>query len=400
MKAMLRRDFRLFRRGFIPALVLTLLLAMASAMAGYSVLSGAREKKAPVQVALVDEEGSAVSRFCINLVSSQSYIASLIDVSRVSRSRALKGIDDGSYAAVIILPDGYTDNIMVGRRAEGEIILSRAAAASAEIVASVADFGERLLLAGQNGVFAGEDVADALNLSDDAYYDFLDRSNTELLETGLTLYDNGTEDRLTAYSGTGLGTEQYYAVTWTALFLLVAGLFFSQLYTADHSKPLLIRLFSHGISPLQFLAGKWLWPFLFRLPLAAALIWGLSRLMPLSVSPVSLLLAVAGTVLSTAMISFSAAALAARKGWGGLLLGISALGLFLTGGIIPRSMLPQALTAVGDLSPSGAAAAYLSPLFGGSCRPLPLCMGFLYAAAAFFFAVRHIRRLPEKGEEL
>ena len=177
MKPMLQRDLKLFKRGLIPALLLTVLLAAALALAGFSVLRGASAGSAPVQVAVVDEEGGLVSRFCINLVSSQSYIASLMDVDRVSRKKALAGLEDGSYAAVIILPEGYTDQIMYGWEGEGEIILSNGAAASAEIVASVADLGERLLAAGQYGVFAGEEVVREAGLSDGVHGDFLDRSN-------------------------------------------------------------------------------------------------------------------------------------------------------------------------------------------------------------------------------
>ena len=80
-------------------------------------------------------------------------------------------------------------------------------AASAEIVASVADFGERLLAAGQYGVFAGEEVVRAAGLPAEIHNDFLDRSNLELLNTAVGLYDTGTDDVKTAYNGTGLSVD-------------------------------------------------------------------------------------------------------------------------------------------------------------------------------------------------
>ncbi|MBO4872765.1 MAG: ABC transporter permease [Lachnospiraceae bacterium] len=396
---MLRRDLVLFKRGLIPALVLTVLLAAAAALAGFSVMRGASESAAPVRVAVVDEEGGMVSRFCINLVSSQSYIASLLDIDRVSRKKALTGLEDGTYAAVIILPEGYTDQIMYGYQGEGEILLSKGAAASAEIVASVADFGERLLAAGQYGVFAGEKVVKAAGLSREVYDDFLDRSNLELLDAAVNLYDTGSEDILTAYDGTGLSVGAYYAVTWLSLFLLVSGLFFTALYTADNSRALLTRLFSEGIRPAEYLAGKLLWPLLFRLPLFALLLLGLSRLLPLQLSAGALLSTLGSVLLAAGLISFSAAALASRKGWAGLLLGIAATGLFLCGGLIPRSFLPSWLSRLGDLTPSGAVAGLLRPLFGGRL-PLPsLLAGLIYLGLALFFALHHLRAMPGKGED-
>lgn len=402
MKPMLQRDLVLMKRGLIPALLLTGLLAAALALAGFSVLKGASEGSAPVQVAVVDEEGGLVSRFCINLVSSQSYVASLMDIDRVSRRRALAGMEDGTYAAVIILPEGYTDNIMYGHEGEGEILLSKGAAASAEIVASVADLGERLLAAGQYGVFAGEEVVWAAGLPSDVHNRFLDQSNLELLDKAVGLYDTGTQDTVLPYNGTGLSVEGYYAVTWLGLFLLVSGLFFTGLYTADNSRSLLTRLFSTGIRPADYLAGKVLYPLLFRLPLFVLLLFGLSRLVPLSLSAGTVLAALFGVLLSACLISFSAVALASRKGWAGLLIGIAAIGLFLCGGIVPRSFLPAWLTALGDYTPVGAVCSCLKPLFGSSLKSLAwpsVLAGVFFAGLALFFALRHLKAMPGKGEE-
>ena len=399
---MLQRDLVLFKRGLIPALVLAVLLAAALALAGFSVMRGASEGASPVQVAVVDEEGGLVSRFCINLVSSQSYIASLMDVERVSRRKALNGIEDGTYAAVIILPDGYTDNIMYGREGKGEILLSRGAAASAEIVASVADFGERLLAAGQYGVFAGEEVVWAADLPEDVYNDFLTRSNLQLLDAAVGLYDEGTSDIVTPYNGTGLTTEGYYAVTWLGLFLVIAGLFFTGLYTADNSRSLLTRLFSMGIRPMEYMSGKVLYPLLFRLPLYVLLLYGLSRFLPLKFSAPGLAGALLALLIATCLISFSAVALASRKGWPGLLMGIAAICLFLCGGLVPRSFLPAWLSTAGDFTPLGAVCGCLHPLFGRqdpSCLWQSALIGFLYAGAALFGAIRHLKRMPGKGEE-
>ncbi len=402
MKPMLQRDLKLFMRGLIPALLLTVLLAAALALAGFSVLRGASAGSAPVQVAVVDEEGGLVSRFCINLVSSQSYIASLMDVDRVSRKKALAGLEDGSYAAVIILPEGYTDQIMYGWEGEGEIILSNGAAASAEIVASVADLGERLLAAGQYGVFAGEEVVREAGLSDGVHGDFLDRSNVELLNAATGFYDTAFKDVVSTYNGTGLSVEGYYAATWLGLFLLVSGLFFTALYTADNSRSLLCRLFSEGIRPADYLSGKVLYPLLFKLPLFALLLWGLSRLVPLKLTAGSLLGALLAVLLAACLISFSAVALASRKGWAGLLLGITAVGLFFCGGLVPRSLLPAWLSALGDYTPLGAVCACLKPLFGGdpaAVLPKGLAVGAVYAGAALFFALRHLKAMPGKGAD-
>ena len=105
----------------------------------------------------------------------------------------------------------------------------------------------------------------------------MDRSNEELLDVALNLYDEGVRAELLPYNGTGLTTAAYYAVTWLSLFLLLCGLFFPRLYTADAQGPLITRLMSCGVGSRAYLSGKLLWPLLFRLPLTVLLLFGLSR---------------------------------------------------------------------------------------------------------------------------
>lgn len=396
---MLRRDGKLFRRGLLPALVLTLLMAAVCALAAFSVLQSTREGRKPVNVAVVDNEGGLLSRFCINLVSSQSYIASLMDVTQTSEKKAVQGLNKGTYEAVIILPKGYTDNIMYGYEGTGQIILSEAAAASADIVRSVANFGERLLAAGQYGIFAGENLIEAHSLSGEFHNDFLDKNNSELLSVAVSVFDEGMELSLTPYFGSTLTTEAYYALAWFVLLASVCGLFFTALYTEDRRRSVLLRLYSLDVTPGGFLQGKLLYPFLYRLGLAIAFLAGISRLLPLSFSAASLLEAMLALIMMSVIFGCAAVILGGQSGWQGILLALSVAGLFFNGGLVPRSMLPQSLLTLGRFTPSGAAMSLLAPLFGGKTDPLSDLCGLLYAGILFLLALHTLRQLPVKGGE-
>ena len=256
MKALLNRDWVLFRRGLIPALILSLLLGLASGLAAYAVIQSAKENAAPVKVAVVDEEGGLLSRMAVNLVSTQSFIASLMDMQQTKRAEALNGLSRGKSGAVIILPKGYTDHVRFGTPGTGQILLSRAAAASADVVASLARFGELLLAAGQYGVFAGEKLMQEKGVSPEFYQYFLDKSNDQLFDQAFSIYDYGMSRETAPYSGSGVSTEAYYAAAWISFFLLLSGLFFASLYTTDVKKSLLTRLYSLSLRPGHFLAGK------------------------------------------------------------------------------------------------------------------------------------------------
>lgn len=399
MKALLKRDWILFRRGLIPALILTLLLGLASGLAAYAVIQSAQENAAPVKVAVVDEEGGLLSRMAVNLVSTQSFIASLMDMQQTKRAEALNGLGSGKYGAVIILPKGYTDQIRFGSPGTGQILLSRAAAASADVVASLARFGELLLAAGQYGVFAGEKLMQEKGVSPEFYQYFLDKSNDQLFDQAFSIYDYGMSRETAPYSGSGVSTEAYYAAAWISFFLLLSGLFFASLYTTDVKKSLLTRLYSLSLTPGQFLCGKLLYPFLFRLPVLAGLLLLLQKYLPLKITLPALLSACLALLMSVCLISCAGVALSRRKGWQGLLMGLVSIGLFLCGGLIPRSMLPGWLTEIGRFTPFGAVLSGLKPLWGGALDWLSLLAGLLVTVLVLQAALRHLKTMPQKGEE-
>ena len=105
---MLRRDGILFRRGVIPALVLSVLLAAAAAGAGFSVLKSAGEGAPRAELVVVDEENSLYSRIAISTVEAQSYIDSLLHIETAgTEEEALVLLNDGKCAAIVVLPKGY-----------------------------------------------------------------------------------------------------------------------------------------------------------------------------------------------------------------------------------------------------------------------------------------------------
>ena len=61
-------------------------------------------------------------------------------------------------------------------------------------------------------------------------------------------------------------------------------------------------------------------------------------------------------------------------------------------------MLPEWITVIGDLTPSGAAAALFAPLFGGRAAILPLAAAFVYAVLLPLLAYRSLRAIPAGGE--
>ena len=398
MKAMLRRDLKLFGRGVIPALVLTLVLAFGCALSAFSIARSEESGAEPIRFALVDLEDSLMSRMAVHVVMQLPGIQVSLDIDRTDEATARKGVAEGDYVGALILPDGFTDEVLHLKEFSIVMLLSEKAAQAADLVTEIAKLGQTLITTGQYAILAGENQMIAAGVPDDVYNAYNDRMNEVLLDQATTLETICARVEIVPYAGTGLSAVSWYALCWLTLLLAFTGLFFSSLYTTDLQKPVLMRLYAAGIRPASFMAGKYLWPFLFRLLLLAGVLAALGAFMPLSITFLSVLSALLGLIFLTVMTSSAALLLSRNGGWIFAVLSLGAVGLLLTGGLIPRSMLPEFVTVIGDLTPSGAASALFSPLFGGRPGVLPLIAAAIYTAVLPLLTLWRLKTLPAGGD--
>ena len=389
---MLKRDGRLFLRGLVPALILTALLFAACIIAGLSASKGAEAKSEAITVALVDEEDSVLSRISITMVKGQSYMASLMKIEDTSYEKAIEGIADGTYGAAIVLPSGYMEAIMRGRECRGKIIISDSFESNKEVIEKVADFGERLLAAGQVGVFAGEKIVQGASLSEETYDYFIEHSNTDLINFALDAYDDIFTFEELPYSDTDISLTDYYIACWLTLLLFVCGLFFPELYTADCKGSLYARLRTKRIGVFDFLIGKLIYPFVFRCLIALPLIF--------LYSVKAYGFAVIAAAFITIITSCTALSLSKKGGWVVLILGISSVCLFMAGGMIPRTMLPEFMPKFVSYTPYGGALNLFIAVFGGSFDIKSVIVLGVYSAVALGFALHFLNRFDIGSEEV
>ncbi|MBP5254594.1 MAG: ABC transporter permease [Lachnospiraceae bacterium] len=374
---------------------MTILFAAVSGLALLGTVSRVREGAGLIRVALVDRQGGLLSRIAIGMIEEETDIAALMSFDETTEEEAMEGLREGLYAAVIILPEGYVDKIRYGYSGQGTILLSEAAAASADEVEAIAKFGELMLAAGQNGVFAGENLIWKYGIDEAREQDFLNRSNQKLVFSAISITDEGMSTSESAYDGTGMSTEGNYAACWITFLLFVSGIFLSALYTADTEKSMVGRLRASGVSSAEYLLWKILFPCLFRTVLAAAAVTGIGFV--LRVSPLGILTALPGILMMSVMITCGAILLSAYSGWQGILLALCAAGLFLSGGILHRHLMPELLIRFGDLLPFGSVQHLVSPLFGGRISLVYLLTGALWSGLLFALALRHLERMPSGG---
>lgn len=394
---LLKRDFKLLMKGLLPALLLTGFLLLVCGLAGFSALKAGTDLIAPVPVALVDEEDSFASRLCIGIVQDAEYVDDLLTIEKCSRNDAVSGIEKGRFAAAIILPDGYTELVMRGQECVGTIILSEEAAGMSSLVSRIAELAERLLAAGQYGVFAGEELILSGNvLGEGDYFSFLALSNTRLIDVALDLENEAFETVVLPYSGFGTDVASHFVLCWMCFFMSVCGMFFTSLYNADRDEALRDRLRSCGIGNFAFISGKVIWPWVFRILLWGGMMLLLKRFINVEITGLTAVCCAAGLLLCSCFTG--GLALAFPKGAPWIVLMVSIGGLFFCGGLLPLQFIPHSFFSVGRISPLGAMAGVISPAFDGKITVSAAIAAVFWAAAALVLAFMALSRRHGRGE--
>jgi len=373
---MLKRDMRLFARCLVAALVFALFLGGVAYCAVAAVNRGGTERAQIPEIAVVDKENTMLSRMLIGFIENSEFAAPLFRVTKAKEKEALNRFAEGSCSAVIVLPENFLEDISYGRKAGGQIYLSEAVSSYANVVAAAASFGEKMLAAGQYGVFCGEHLLRDYGRTSEEHEQYLIAVNAKLLNEALESNANYYELILTDYDNTSLDIVSYYLTAWFAFVLMLGGLFFHKLYKTDLNASVYTRLAAYGVNAGQFSMGKIGLPFVFQLCLSAVvlLLAGKHCRVTVTVGSVCALLL---ALLLTSFLSFAFAV--CMKNEVILTTAVAFVGLLLCGGVIPRPILPAVCKIIGDLSPLGVVRLLVSSCFGTdvNIRTVLIAAGYL-----------------------
>lgn len=373
---MLKRDLQLFVRCLVAALVFALFLGVIAYGAVTAVSRGGTERAQLPEIAVVDKENSMLSRMLIGFVENSEFAAPLFRVTKAKEKEAMRRFAEGSCSAVIVLPENFLEDISYGREAGGQIYLSETVGTYANVVASAAKFGEKMLAAGQYGVFSGEHLLRDYGRTNEEHEQYLMAVNAKLLNEVLESNTNYYEIVLTDYDNTSLDVVSDYLTAWLAFVLVLGGLFFHKLYKMDLNASVYARLAAYGVSAGIFSAGKIGFPFVFQTCLSVVVVLLTKGYCKITLTPGS----VCALFLALLLASFLAFAFAVcMKNEVILTTAVAFVGLLLCGGVIPRPTLPAFCRIIGDLSPLGAVRTLVSPMFGAGVdiRAVLVAVGYL-----------------------
>ncbi len=387
-RAMLGRDFRIWRRTLPFLLPFSLLFGAFCTIAVGSLSKGSESGYSMAHLAVVQEYDTKKGSMMLDLVAMQDF-ASPVSIVQTEAEDAWAGLQEGRYDAVIVLPDGYARDISRGNPTTARLVLSRGAALHGRIVEVLADFGETLLTTAQFGIFAGQEAVEAQ--SPDRVDSYLLIANTLYLEEALNALRSWFCQEQVPYAGLDLPYLQWYALLYAALFFQLLALFFLPL-RKDCTTPVLRWLRAAKVSDGAFVFGKLTLLFLLQIVYFALLLLLIPSLTHTAIRFAGLpyaLLAMAlctciGTALTLCLNSGAAAA---------AITALATVGLFTAGGILERMELPKSVLAIGDKLPPGLCARLCAGLLGQMPRPADLLYAAVWCAAALCAIPICLRRL-------
>lgn len=395
--ALLRKDLRLHGRHFASMLALCALLLCGCAAALGAVLGSALAEPEKVKLALVDKDGSTLSRTAIGAIAGSEDVAAMFTVEYCDDAEAVKiGMADGTYDAAILFEENYLSRILRGESAAVTILLSDKLLSASGIVRHFAVTGETLIKVAEYGVMSTWRPLQN-ELPGDTAHDALEKLELRYAMRLLSLPQNAFAVEVLPYAESGVGLAAHYICCFAVFLLILCEILFFPYTARDFAPPMLRRIRSYGISRSALIAEKAILPFCTRLVLLAAALCLSARWTDVTRTPAALLSPLLGLLLLSLLLSALSALLAQSSLGISLLFALAAAGLFLDGGLLPSAMLPYTLTKIGGFTPSGLAARLLAPLYGGGFDLAALGIFTVYTALAVCAALWQMRRICQKG---
>ncbi len=346
----------------LPKLIAaTILFATLVGLVGFcgTKLLDNNHKNKRMDIALVlPPDADSYTTLAFSFLSDIDTVKNMCAFETIDREDAFEGLRNRSISAVILIPDNFVNHIMDGTNTPANIILPRSGVTSESMLfrtfvnAGVAD-----LAAAQAGIYAVDDVCRYYTIEDGISQseDFL---NPEYLSYALNRTECFKTETITSTGS--LTTIEFYICSGIVLFLLLSGISCSDLLKREN-RTLSLALKRRRIPVFLLFAFKILSVALvffsiflftyFMTSLAQIRFPAISKVLPHLnlISLLSLFFLMIG-IFAMVHCIFQ---FAQTQSLGVLLLfTISTLMLFISGGFVPLSLLPEALQTISVFLPT------------------------------------------------
>lgn len=373
----LKKTIGMFPRMLLQAILLMILIG-AIAFCGVKAM-----EKEPLAVGagigVVVREDNTITRMTLRYVENMESVSQICDFVQVSEEEGFRLLERREIAALVILPEQLVEGIMNGQNPAVDVIFPKNAQLEAMLFRELTESGAGLLRVAQAQIYGAADTAVEYGLTDrlSVMEAEIDSYNLAFALDRLAMYDEET------VSATGqMSVLQYYAASGIVLFVLLSGM---AVYPVMQQEPPSFQkqLKRQGTGTMWQLFCKWMCGFvcmalfcgiaLIILELAGIIrpdIGMIIQSVPVSrrnhysvVVYIGIFLLVLITVTTLIRMIYSLSG--SRTGGILLILLVTVIMIYLSGGFIPSVFLPRIMQSLGDMLPTSYMIHAVGGLFAG-----------------------------------
>lgn len=346
LKLELKRACKTLPFFLAGAIVLVALLGTIAFSASKVLYGKAAIGRISVGVALPEDD--KVAEKAMSMITSLESVESICDFIYLEEEEGRKKLQSGEIYVLMVVPDGFVQDIMHGINTPVTIILPNQPGMEAMIFKAMADAGAKTLSVAQAAIYGTDEFLQVSGMVD----------SIQTAETGLNrlfmkyALPRGDYFRNRKVSATGdVSMIEYYAITSAVLLLLLCGIPASSLLKPE--KPVLRqKLKMIGITRWKVVFTRFLCVTFLLLIVLSALLCVLLGAKALDFQGYYLILLFINSMAVAAMVVF-AYELAGSQMAGVMLVFLAAMGMmFISGGFIPTVFLPKGIAELSRLMPT------------------------------------------------
>lgn len=381
----LKKAGKVLPRFIAGAIVLAVILGTIAFSAGKILYGDAVIGRVNIGVVLPQQDTLAVT--AVRMLTSLESVKSVCDFHHLDEADGRKQMEEGKLHALMLVPDGFVDDIINGENTPITIVLPNNPGMEAMVFKELADAGARTLGVAQGSIYAVDELCIRYEMSG-AISQVEDELNRIYLAYSLPRADYYRDFKVSAVGD--VTVVQYYAISAALLFLFLCGIPLAALCEPD-KQVLETKLRSIGIGMgLQVLAKITavfaLLLFVSGVGMAALAVTGV---LPFQMGHIAAMLIVCLVIaaMTVAVYRLAGSPIAGVMCLFWLTVGM----LFLSGGFVPSVFLPEVIRQVRWLIPTTPLIEIMK-VFAGVGMTAKTVLASLFWGVVCYLAAAAVRR--------
>ena len=358
--ALLRKNGLLFLKSSVISVIVSIVFAAGCLLAANTLSDRNAREYTKLKIAVVNNDTSDSSALAVKLLTnSVKSLNAVLSMSVMEEDIAFDEIKNGNLNGILIIPDGAIEGYLYGNDIPMTLYISDTSPYEHIILKQIGETGKRMLSSGRSGTYTVQRIMYEKG-NKDKYDEISDRINTILLSKTLGAYSDMTIWKNINLSGAVVPLIPHHILCFFAFFMLCSVSLWSKFILNDISPSVLQRMFCSKINPFEVIISKVIYIFLFNIIVTILFFLSSKFFSDYDIHINLLCITVTSLFLSTLSVFMF---IVIGKNSSFIISSVSMIGIILSGGIIPVSLIPSTLANIGVFSPNRLIYVVLSTIY-------------------------------------